>query len=476
MTLAGPLLSAVDSSVTTGSGPFLDLVGASSFASTSSDPLIQLGGTTGSPLTALSTYSSTSSSTDSTGTTWTYTHTSTSGTFLEICCGTYDSTTSTTIPTTMTLGGPLLSATNSAIQTGDFLSIGSGGGLTVAGTAAPLIQLTNSPLTAQNTSTYTSETRDAAGNVLSSYSSSYTYGSFLKLGGTLSLSGPLLNATNSPLTIAESLVSISNGGQLTSTTPDPLIAVSGGTHEIGSSTFSWSGSLLDLRGVNTDANTGLGTDRVLQTGGTILQADSATLNLSGSGNAIRVDRALLEASAPIIKLINSTVNTSSEGDATTGAMHLYQSSVTSNGPVIGLDNSTLTVRNGPALSLTGGTTMTVNGDFASLSNGSKITVQNGPMILVDGVNTKGTASTLTVTGALVNFGGTGGNQVIINNTITPNLLPSGVPVSVTGSGSSVTIGPNPIKNPSLGTFSVTGSAIQATNGGKVTITAPNGGM
>jgi uncharacterized membrane protein len=185
-----------------------------------------------------------------------------------------------------------------------------------------------------------------------------------------------------------------------------------------------------------------------------------------------VDTATADATKPIINLINSTLNTSTSGDSTTGAIHLYQSHVTSNGPVFGLDNSTLTVRNGPALSLTGGTSMTVNTDFATLINGSKITVQNGPLIYVDN-------SSLTVTGALVNFGGTGGNKLIVNNSITPNSSTSPVPFR-TESGGYVMIGPNPIKNSSLGTATVngvsfpgsgpyTGSVIKATNYGSVNI-------
>lgn len=158
-------------------------------------------------------------------------------------------------------------------------------------------------------------------------------------------------------------------------------------------------------------------------------------------------------------------------------MNVYQSNVTSM-QVVKLDNSILTVQNGPLLNLTGGSQMTVNGDFASLINGSRLTVLNGPLISVDGVNAKGTASNLHITGGLINFGGTGGNQVIINNTVTPTATLSGIPVSQTGAGSSVNIGPNPIKNPGLGTLNVTcpgdcsGSVIRATNGGRVTIIAP----
>jgi hypothetical protein len=301
----------------------------------------------------------------------------------------------------------------------------------------------------------------------------------------VSLAGALLSTTDTNITATGRLLSISNGGQLISTTTDSLIKLTGGTHAFGSGTGSGAGSLLDLRGVNTDSVTGLGTDTVLQTGGTIFEADPTTINLSGSGNAIRVDTALLAASAPIVKLINSTLNTSSTGDAVTGAMRLFQSSVTSLGPVFGLDNSILNVQSGPLLSLTGGSSLTVNGDFASLTNGSRITVVNGPLIRVSGSSTGPTSvpSTLTVTGGLVNFGGTGGNQVIVNNSILPTGSPmSGLPVNVGGGGSSISIGPTPIKNPGLGSVTIngtpagagpfTGSLIQATGGGKVTITAP----
>jgi hypothetical protein len=105
---------------------------------------------------------------------------------------------------------------------------------------------------------------------------------------------------------------------------------------------------------------------------------------------------------------------------------------------------------------------------------------NGPLILVTGNAPSGTSpsvSTLNVNGALANFGGTGGNTIVVNNTITPNAaLAGGIPVA--GNNISIT---NPIKNAGLGSILVngvavgspsptfTGSLIQTQSGGRVTI-------
>ena len=157
-------------------------------------------------------------------------------------------------------------------------------------------------------------------------------------------------------------------------------------------------------------------------------------------------------------------------------MDLFRSQVTSLGPVIALDKGLINVTNGALINLTQGSNMNVTGDLLSLINASTINVVNGPLIRVDGVAPTGTSpavSTLSVTGALVNFGGTGGNQIVVNNAIAPTATLSGLPVSATGGGA-VSIGPNPVKNPGLGSITVNGggSLIQATNSGVVNITAP----
>ena len=141
--------------------------------------------------------------------------------------------------------------------------------------------------------------------------------------------------------------------------------------------------------------------------------------------------------------------------------------------MVALDKGLLNVTNGPLISLTQGSYLSVTGDLLKLRfvNASRINVFNGPLISVAGAG-----SLLSVSGGLVNFGGTGGNQIIVNNTISPTATltqagVAGIGISATGGGS-ITVGPNAVKNPSLGTISVTGSLIQATNGGKVSITAP----
>lgn len=84
-------------------------------------------------------------------------------------------------------------------------------------------------------------------------------------------------------------------------------------------------------------------------------------------------------------------------------------------------------------------------------------------------------------GALVNFGGSGNNKIIVNNTLCSGACAtkggSGVQAIQVkeGTAGSITIGSNPIKNSSLGTITYQGSntaLIQTGSSGKVNITAP----
>ena len=289
--------------------------------------------------------------------------------------------------------------------------------------------------------------------------------------------------------ISADLLDIRDGGRLVMNSADPVVLLDGATITVGTADTTGHDSpnrLFNLQGVNTDPATGLGTDQpIIGNGidppsfagatkpiGVLLEAtDGTTVAVqkgagdTAGGNALYLDTALLEASAPIIHLIGSaTGQTSLKTDGST--MDLFKSTVTALGPVVALDRGLITVQNGPLMRLTDGSNMIVTGDLLSLINGSRINVLNGPLASVDGAGSR-----LSVSGALVNFGGTGGNSIVVNNNIVPTATLSGLPVSAT-TGGSISIGPNPVKNPDKGSISVTGTLIQATNGGAVNIAAP----
>jgi hypothetical protein len=352
-----------------------------------------------------------------------------------------------------TLPLPLLIAENGSAVTGNDDLVFFNVGPTTFTTMLPLVQLTHSTLA--------NSSSDA----------------LLDIDGAVTLNGPLFAASQSDLTVEYSLLKLGHFARLQSLGTGPLIRIDGGTHNLGEWGTDYYPSLLKARTETVDPVSGIGTAEVLRTqGGPIIEMANVNLTLQGTGNAIKVDQALINAgmatAATILKLTNSTLNTSPTGDPS-GMVNLVKSQVNMQGAAFTLDNSTLQVNNGPLLNVTGGSQMTVNGDFSHLTNGAKIFVQNGPLISVSGQSSTGLPSTLHVTGAMVNFGGTG-NQVIINNGIAPTAFPQSngvtIPVS-TATGGTVNVGPNAILNPAGNTFSVTGSAIQATGGGKVGINA-----
>jgi hypothetical protein len=327
-------------------------------------------------------------------------------------------------------------------------------------------------------------------------------GSKITLSSSLLSAGSTLNVATDPVSFGD-LVDINGGGQLVMNSSDPVVLFTAGTHTVGTDDSTGNNTpnrLFRLSGVNTDGTTGLGTDQPIKGTnppfdgatnpiGVLLKAtDGATIEVKrGAGdtfgtNALRLDTALYEATAPIINLIGSattptTLTTTGDPSNPIGdTINLFRSKVVSLGPVVALDKGIINVTNGALINLTSGSNMTVTGDLLSLINQSKINVVNGPLIKVSGVAPTGTSpavSTLNVSGALVNFGGTGGNQIIVNNAIAPTATVSGLPVN-TATGGTIAIGPNPVKNPGLGSITVNGggSLIQATNNGAVNITAP----
>jgi hypothetical protein len=281
--------------------------------------------------------------------------------------------------------------------------------------------------------------------------------------GRASLAGPLLHATDTGLDVPWSLLAVLQGGAVSSSWSGALARLEGGTYNFGAAGVP----MFDLYGTDTavDAETGLtvGTHRPLQHGGPLLEASNATVNAS---QAVRVDQALLEATAPLIALTNRSALTT----ATDAVSLSYQAKVTSLGSLVKLDRSTLTVKNGAALSVAGGSALGVTGDLFSLSNGSTLRVLNGPLLSLTG------GSLLNVNGALIGFGGSAGNLVSVTNSFCPCTTIGGIPVSLTGGAlaSNVSIS-GAIKNPNLGSVSlspnaalirVDGAGTKVTIGGK----------
>jgi hypothetical protein len=280
---------------------------------------------------------------------------------------------------------------------------------------------------------------------------------------SVSLSGPLLKAERSDLNVPYSLLGLLNGSRLNSSSTDPLVWLQGGNYSLstlkGTAIFDFWGTKTAL---DPDTQVEVGSGPTVTHAGPLFQAsDGAAVNTQ---KVLKLDTALLEATMPVIKLIGSA-NAHTSLTTESSAIDLLKGKLTSIGPVIALDKGLINVNKGPLINLTSGSRLITVGDLLSLTNGSKINVFNGPLISVSGAG-----SMLDVGGALVNFGGTGGNKIIVNNSITPTATASGLAVSAT-SGAKVAIGPNPVINPGLGTIAVTGSLIQATNNGQVSIKA-----
>ena len=271
-------------------------------------------------------------------------------------------------------------------------------------------------------------------------------------GAHVALGRTLLSAFDSALQLGGGLLKVSPGADfVVAGSTDPLAVVVGGTHAIASADGS---AMIDLAGSATavDPESGLtvGTDRPLQHGGAMIGVAAATVT---GQKAVRIDTALLEASAPLMVLVGGT-NFTTAADAIDLSM---RAKVTSLGPVTRLDASTLNVTNGALASLAGGSVLKVTGDFLELRNGSTLNLFNGPILSIsDG-------SLVNVSGALVNFGGTGGNKVNVTNALCPCTVFSGVPVALQNGAlaSNVSIGPNPIRNPGLGSLNLSSPATAA---------------
>src|SRR5215475_676892 len=260
-------------------------------------------------------------------------------------------------------------------------------------------------------------------------------------GSMASLAGPLLRATDTNLTIPTSLLTVFPGGSFTSSTTDPLVSVTGGTHALGTDV-----AMFDIAGSGTalDADSGLmlATTEALKTNGPLFEADGASVT---THQVVRLDQALLEASAPLLHLKNGSQLTSA-GDAIALG---DQSRLTSNASaLVALNASKMLVSTGSLVNVSGASVLNVSGNLVSLSNGSALSILNGSVLTVSG------NSLASIGGALVSFGGSGGNLLSVSNNNCGGscAMIGGIPVALLNgaTASNVSIGAGAIQNPNLG--------------------------
>jgi hypothetical protein len=206
-----------------------------------------------------------------------------------------------------------------------------------------------------------------------------------------------------------------------------MISLDGGSYTLGPLV-----SVIDVAGLDPS-------DEPLRHAGTFLEANNATIQ---TGSVVRVDSALLAATAPLIALRNSSLV------ANDSAIQLsYRATVTSLGPAVSLDRSSLIVERGALVNLLGGSVLTIQGDLVRLANGSTLIVRNGPLAQVTG------NSVLSITGALVGFSGTG-NTLSVGNTLCSSLACTnigGLPVALTGGATAANVS---VSSPVTGTGTV----------------------
>jgi hypothetical protein len=283
-------------------------------------------------------------------------------------------------------------------------------------------------------------------------------------GSTASLAGPLLRATDTNLTVPTSLLTVFPGGSFTSSTTDALVSIAGGTHSLGTDV-----AMFDLAGSGTglDADTGLmlATTTALKTGGSLFESDGATIK---TNQVVRLDQALLEASAPLLHLKNGSQLTS-----TTDAIALGgQSRLTSNAAsLVALNASRMLVSMGSLVNVSGGSVLNVAGNLVSLSNGSALSLFNGSLLSVSG------GSLANIGGSLLSFGGSGGNLLSVSNNFCGGscAVIGGIPVALLNgaTAANVSIGSGAIQNANLGSVKLgtPGTALITVSGAasKVTV-------
>jgi hypothetical protein len=324
-----------------------------------------------------------------------------------------------------TLAGPLLTASGGGLAfRGTALVEVSGGATLTDIAAAPLLSLSGGTLTL-----------NGAANAF-----------LLNSAGTATLADGLLETTGTDITAAGDFVrALGNGRLVVVGSTAPLLSLTGGTHQFGTSIYRLSGTATALDPVS---GLTLGTEEPVQGSGPLFEAVGATATTQ---RAVRLDVALLQASAPLLNLranggVASQLTTSSNAIDLTSRARLNATA-----PVIALDGSRLTV-SGSLVNVAGGSYLAVSGNLLSVANGSQITVNNGALLYARG------GSVVNISGALLSFGGAG-NTVAVSNAFCPCTIIGGIPVRLSGGALAANVSiTNPVKNAAGNTLTIAPNA------------------
>ena len=278
---------------------------------------------------------------------------------------------------------------------------------------------------------------------------------------------PILEATNSFLSISQSLMDVTGSSTFASTGNTPLLYLDPSTVSADrvlslgdGARFTLAGSLLQDRSGRLD----LGSDILSLSGAASLvgSGTGALVDLVGSsastaGSLLSMSDSavldLLSASAPLLRLTQSAALTTQRSLVDlSGAAAVRLAQVTA------LTASSLSIR-GHAVSLSGSASLRVTGDLFRIAAGSTLSVTNGALLSLSGT------SALNISGALINFVGTG-NTLSISNNLCGNSgcrMIGVLPVLVTGAGS-INLS-NPILNLTGNTLTIApGSAVITVSG------------
>jgi hypothetical protein len=277
-------------------------------------------------------------------------------------------------------------------------------------------------------------------------------------GEVRTLEGPLLSATNDPQLFLGGILLVDNG-QLIAQDSGPLVSLTGGPHHLG--IFPGS-AIFDLRGNATaiDAETGLevGTQQPLVHAGELVRLDNA---VASGEQLVRIDRALLEATAPLLNMLNGSTM-GSNNDLVNLTQHAKMTANLLPGDaLVRLNASTLTVNHGSLVNVANSSVFNLTGNLVSLANGSFLNILNGGLLNVSG------NSVANITGSLVSFLGAG-NSLTINNSFAPTAVINGIPVFTSGGATISITNPTPITG--TGAQNIHGSLIIAQGAGtRVTV-------